>query len=145
MRILLFIVFIILIVVIGYLILTICHFKKINVPELYYNNDIFPNKIPGRIIVSFSTLPSRVYYIQEVLNNLETQTLKPDLVCINLPYFSLREKKEYNIPRLASTLNVIVNRCDDYGPLTKLLPTLDRFDNPNDIIITIDDDQRYDR
>jgi len=38
---------------------------------------------------------------------------------------------------------ITINRCDDHGPLTKLLPTLLRETDPDTVIITVDDDKIY--
>nr|QBK92935.1 MAG: glycosyltransferase [Pithovirus LCPAC403] len=99
-----------------------------------------------RIVVSFTTIPSRIKNIPRLIKQLEHQTLIPDAIYFNLPYRSLREGKEYPKFKLPDTfLNVIVNRCDDVGPLTKILPTLEKETNPETIIITIDDDIIYKR
>ena len=41
--------------------------------------------------------------------------------------------------------NVIINTCEDYGPITKLYPTLLKETDPDTIIICIDDDKEYDK
>ena len=48
-----------------------------------------------RIVVTFSTIPSRMEYIPEMIKQLENQTLIPDAIYFNLPYRSKRENKEY--------------------------------------------------
>ncbi len=103
----------------------------------------YPEIIP-RVVVSFSTIPSRMGSISDVIKNLENQTFTPDAVYFNLPYKSLREEKDYPDFVVPDThLNVIVNRCEDIGPLTKLSPTLEKEKDPETIIITIDDDIIY--
>nr|QBK93918.1 MAG: glycosyltransferase [Pithovirus LCPAC406] len=97
-----------------------------------------------RIVVSFSTIPSRMKYIPEMIKKLENQTLIPDAIYFNLPYKSIKENKDYPDFKIPDTyLNVIVNRCEDVGPLTKLLPTLEKELDPETIIIIIDDDVVY--
>jgi hypothetical protein len=52
---------------------------------------------------------------------------------LNKPY------KNFTLP----IQGITVNRCDDFGPLTKLVPTLQQEHDPDTIIITVDDDQVY--
>nr|QBK93684.1 MAG: glycosyltransferase [Pithovirus LCPAC404] len=83
-------------------------------------------------------------YIPEMIKHLEDQSLVPDCIYFNLPYRSIKEDKPYPKFKLPKTsLNVIVNRCEDHGPLTKILPTLDREKDPNTLILTLDDDVVY--
>ena len=111
---------------------------------------IFKYKTPKkkqRIIVSLSTLPSRVGNLYRVLNSILENEIKPDIVYVNIPKYSNREKKEYYIPEnLKRMENVKINIVDqDYGPITKLYPTLFEERNPDTIIICIDDDKEYDK
>ena len=111
---------------------------------------IFKYKTPKkkqRIIVSLSTLPSRVGNLYRVLNSILENEIKPDIVYVNIPKYSNREKKEYYIPENVKNLkNVKINIAhQDYGPITKLYPTLFEETNPDDIIICIDDDKEYDK
>ena len=39
----------------------------------------------NKIIVSFSTIPTRVHDIEPVLKSLNNQTLKPDKIYLNIP------------------------------------------------------------
>jgi hypothetical protein len=112
----------------------------VKIPESYYEKN---TDKPERVVVSFSTLPGRVDNIQKVLDNLEDQSVRPDLVYINLPHYSKREKVPYSVPEIKSHLKYYINRCEDIGPLTKVLPTLKDIKGENDVIITIDDDQLY--
>jgi len=122
-----------------YIFITILKFRPVYIP--LKKPEIFKNKV----IVSTSTIPSRTPNLQRFLTDLESQTQHPDIVYINIPYYSKREKCPYVIPTLTSKLNVIIQRCTDHGPLTKLLPVATSNDlDPNDIIITLDDDQQYD-
>jgi hypothetical protein len=111
---------------------------------------IFKYKTPKkkqRIIVSLSTLPSRVGNLYRVLNSILENEIKPDIVYVNIPKYSNREKKEYNIPKNVTKLkNVKINIVDeDFGPITKLYPTLSQETNLDDIIICVDDDKEYDK
>ena len=98
-----------------------------------------------KVYVSFTTIPSRIDKIKNVLDSLRTQTYKIDQVVLNIPYYSNRFKKSYELPDFLSDYNdiLIINRCEDYGPGTKLLGILDYiYDySSNDVIIIIDDDR----
>ena len=133
--------FLVLIPLFIYWILFASNVSPIKVPNEYYERNT--EKGPGKVVVSFSTLPSRIDNVQKILQNLEEQTVLPDLVFINIPHFSKRENRKYVIPPLKSSLNFYINRCEDMGPLTKVLPTLEKIRGVNDIIITIDDDEIY--
>jgi mRNA-degrading endonuclease YafQ of YafQ-DinJ toxin-antitoxin module len=56
---------------------------------------------------------------------------------------------KYTIPGFISNMEsqgaIIVNRCVDYGPITKIIPTLDRETGSDTYIITFDDDHIIDR
>lgn len=105
-----------------------------------------PKKIQ-RIAVSLSTLPSRVENLEKVVSSILNNEIKPDIVYINVPKYSKREKVEYYVPEnLKRMENVKINIVnEDYGPITKLYPTLSEETNPNTIIICIDDDKEYDK
>lgn len=103
---------------------------------------------PKRLVVSLSTLPSRVNNIKPVLKSILKNTLKPDLIYLNIPKFSMREKVEYKInpKNVEFDPKIIVNRIDtDYGPITKLYPVLEKETDPDTVIICIDDDIIYDK
>lgn len=103
---------------------------------------------PKRLVVSLSTLPSRVNNIKPVLKSILKNTLKPDLIYLNIPRVSMREGVEYNIDpkNVQFDPRIIVNKIDrDYGPITKLYPVLEREKDPDTIIICIDDDIIYDK
>jgi len=100
-----------------------------------------------RVVVSLSTLPSRIKNLDKVIESIFKNKIKPDLIYINIPKYSKREKKEYNVPEnLKNIERVKINIIDkDYGPITKLYPTLLKEIEPDTIIICIDDDKIYDK
>ena len=114
------------------------------------------NKPPSikqpRVVVSFSTLPSRVGNIPKVVNSILQNTIVPDIIYINIPKFSKRENKEYIIDKNIKNMKDIKNNekikfnfiDTDYGPVTKLYPTLLAENDPETIIICVDDDKEYD-
>ena len=120
--------------------------RKVNKKSLQtfrITNKLNLSKRP-RVVVSFSTIPSRTKYIKNVLQKLKNQTLQPDMVYICIPYYSKRLKTKYILSEnIDFNDNITISRTDDYGPATKLLGCLNYENDPNTAIITIDDDQNY--
>ena len=101
-----------------------------------------------KYVVSFTTSPTRIHKCKSMLDSLLNQTVKPDLIILNIPHVFARTSEEYKIP-LDIEDNVLVNRSDrDYGPGTKVIPTVkylkDNNFNPTETRITyLDDDIIY--
>ena len=96
------------------------------------------------IYVSISTIPQRLKYLIESVNSLLNQTRKPDKIFVNIPYKYKRfsETIEDNqIPKFDNNI-VEVTRCEDCGPGTKLLGSLNKFEK-NSLVILADDDHTY--
>jgi hypothetical protein len=94
-----------------------------------------------RIVGSMTTIPERISKIKKVIQSILNQTRKLDLLYLNIPYISKKGLK-YKIPYYLQDKEYIkINRCEDYGPITKLLPTLDVETDPETYIITFDDDR----
>jgi len=96
-----------------------------------------------RIVISLTTIPSRVLHLKGFLSLLQQQTFQPDRIYINLPKWSKRENCAYPEPDIEETDQVRIIRCEDYGPITKLYPILSEELDPETIIITLDDDIEY--
>ena len=82
------------------------------------------------IYISISTIPPRLKNLNESIRSLLNQTRKPDKIFINIPYKYKRfsETIEDNqIPKFDSSI-VEVTRCEDCGPGTKLLGSLNKFE-----------------
>ena len=109
--------------------------------------------IRKRIIVSLTTIPARIENLNQTIQSLLNQTFKPDHIIINVPqkykrfyyfkmtdyYLGLLKKIEALAPGV-----VIVNFCEDYGPATKIIPTLNHeLVNDDTKIIFLDDDRIY--
>ena len=95
------------------------------------------------IYVSVSTIPQRIKTINKSIDSLLNQTLKPDKIFINIPneFRRFKEKiKDNEIPKFSE--NVEITRCEDCGPGTKLLGSLNKIDD-NSLLILADDDQIY--
>lgn len=101
-----------------------------------------------KYIVSFTTSPTRIHKCRPMLNSILEQTRKPDLILLNIPKVFERTGETYEIPKFVEN-SVIVNVVDkDYGPGTKLIPTIryliqNRYDPRNTRIIYLDDDISY--
>ena len=96
------------------------------------------------IYISISTIPQRLKYLKESVNSLLNQTKKPDKIFVNIPYNYKRFNetiKENQIPEFDNN-TVEVVRCEDCGPGTKLLGSLNKF-KKNSLVILADDDHTY--
>ena len=96
------------------------------------------------IYISISTIPSRLENLNESVQSLLNQTRKPDKIFINIPYKYKRfgETIEDNqIPKFDSSI-IEVTRCEDCGPGTKLLGSLNKL-KKNSLVILADDDHFY--
>jgi len=140
-------VFLLLICIILYIVLRYIHlplkkdtFTRMSSKDIEKKSKETQNKI----VVSFSTIPSRVEFIPNVVKEINKQSLKPDVIYACVPYYSKRLEKEYELPDFEYMGdNVRIIRCEDFGPATKLLGCVPYEDDPDTIIITIDDDQTY--
>jgi hypothetical protein len=95
------------------------------------------------VIVSLTTIPSRIGMIADTLKSLLTQTRPPKEIRLNLPAFSRRENRPYEVPGwLGDLKSVRLAPCEDFGPATKLLPTLAAA-APHQSILVVDDDRIY--
>lgn len=96
-----------------------------------------------RVVVSLTTMPGRIAGLKRVIPSLLNQTRPPDEIILNLPMRCARTDDEYVIPNWLAG-QVTINRVErDYGPATKLLPTLELERDPETRIITVDDDILY--
>jgi hypothetical protein len=101
-----------------------------------------------RVVVSMTSLPHRLQSIRPTIESiLVKQTLAPTLLQLNLPYILKRMNVSYpsELPSwLRDNPKIKVHRSKvDYGPLTKLFPTLLTETDPHTIIIIVDDDTIY--
>jgi hypothetical protein len=96
-----------------------------------------------RVVVSLTTIPSRISGLEPTINSLLAQSRKPDEIALNLPRTCLKEKCGYDIPAWLWE-KVSIYQCDrDYGPATKSFPAFLREQDPETRIITVDDDVIY--
>ncbi len=103
------------------------------------------------VVVSFTTSPTRLHKCRPMIDGLLNQTRRPDAILLNLPPRFDRTGEVYppdeSLPTwLIGNSLVQIQRCDhDWGPATKLLPTVLRLQEQNScsIVISVDDDIRY--
>ncbi len=99
-----------------------------------------------KFCASITSLPSRIDNIDETINSIKKQTLKPEKIFLNLPYKYKRfPDYQFSNNQLAklNKYNIEIIRCDDYGPATKLMGSISYIKNNYDCVILIDDDHIY--
>ncbi len=130
------------------------------------------NATDTRVYVSLTTIPSRISGIGETLRTILDQTLVPDAVFVSVPLSYHRFQKAFDTSEKGSTSlaaekaaleaspHWVAARAlwphahwvqflfsqEDFGPATKLVVArrmLQERGRPNDIIITVDDDNGY--
>ena len=95
-----------------------------------------------RIVVSFTSIPSRIKFAQRVMSCLLHQTLAPDVIVLYLDQeIEGRVKLPWLMRRLIQKRLVKVRFVEDIGPHTKYFYAMQDF--PEDVIITVDDDVDY--
>lgn len=115
------------------------------------NNSMKPEKL--EVVLTLTTIPSRLNSsfqedIKICLDSLLNQKFDNYEVHFNIPYKYNQTDEEYKIP---DWLNEMCNenprlkifRGDDYGSITKIVDTIKRIEDPECIIITVDDDLVY--
>lgn len=96
-----------------------------------------------------TTLPGRIQDTIEPIKHILKQSRPLDVLYLHLPMIT-RKGLSYTIPDdyednfIGYRTNFVINRCEtDYGPLTKLMPTLELETGADTHIITFDDDIIY--
>jgi hypothetical protein len=108
----------------------------------------------NNIILTLTTVPNRLLEPQEHMGarhgikTLLEQTGHPYTVHLNIPNKYRITGEDITLPGWLSIYqekypHLQVYRTEDYGPITKILPTLERVTDPDTIIITTDDDLYY--
>lgn len=106
------------------------------------------------VVVTLTTIPSRLNSeytvdIKHCLDSLLNQTYKDYEVHLNIPEIFKYTGEKYYIPEWLIKLEKsnpkfkVFKNLEDLGPVTKLFYTVKRIDNPNHIIIVVDDDLVY--
>ena len=105
-----------------------------------------------KLIVSFTTSPTRINKCSQMIHSILDQTRKPDLFLLNIPEEFARTGESYVVPKyIRKSLTVNRIQCD-YGPATKIVPTVlylteraraHEYDPEHTRIIYLDDDIAY--
>jgi len=112
-----------------------------------------------KVIVTLTTIPSRLKYLNETILSLVDQSANIDEIVLSLPIKSIREPCEGDPYKLKNETIEILKKYNvtiwrtkkDYGPATKLLGILERELPKNlskeeePLIITVDDDKCYNK
>ena len=96
------------------------------------------------IYVSISTIPQRLKNLNKSVESLLKQVQKPDKIFINIPFKYKRFSEtieDDQIPKFDNNI-VEITRCEDCGPGTKLLGSLNKLEK-NSLLILADDDHVY--
>ncbi|WP_167852771.1 glycosyltransferase family A protein [Pseudotabrizicola sediminis] len=97
-----------------------------------------------RVVVSLTAIPPRFPYLDEVLQVLLRQTLKPEAILLNIPQRYRRESFNPVEPPVVPE-GVTLNRVErDFGPATKVLPAVQKYRDQDMLIFFCDDDKIYD-
>lgn len=104
-----------------------------------------------KVIITLTTIPNRLNRsnggLKPVIDRLLNLTYKNYEIHLNVPNVCKKSNEKYFIPKWLEDIKdpkLKVFRTEDYGSLTKILPTLMRLDRNDDtIIITVDDDLEY--
>jgi len=86
--------------------------------------------------------------LRDTIESLLAQTLPPDTIYLNLPRGrNRRTNQTYEVlPYLeeyVARTQFRILRCEDVGPLTKLVPTLLAEPDPQTFVVTVDSDKIY--
>ncbi|WP_269582967.1 hypothetical protein [Roseibium sp. Sym1] len=96
------------------------------------------------VVVSLTTMPNRLQgkTIRNVLASVLAQDPAPQAVEINIPYEMKRLGTQYTLPQWLIDSPVDIHRCEDLGPATKYVSTLQRYadKNADQKILVVDDD-----
>ena len=95
--------------------------------------------------VSLTTIPTRIDGIKKTIDSIKNQTVKPNKIFLNLPYnfkrFPIYKFDKIQIDNLEK-LQIEIIRCEDYGPSTKLMGSLNQIKR-FDCVVILDDDHIY--
>jgi hypothetical protein len=101
-----------------------------------------------RVIASMTTVPSRIDKILPVIESVFAQTARIERFELNIPHLCLRTNQVYIIPawleKLQTEGRLYIYRTEDYGAITKVAPTLLRYQHKRGAFVwSLDDDRIY--
>jgi hypothetical protein len=103
------------------------------------------NPARSDLVITLTTLPSRIDRIEPTIKSLLNQTRAAREIRLNVPRTSRRENTPYVVPDWLRRLgSVTIVACEDYGPATKLVPSVVGAP-PDDRLLVVDDDRIYHR
>jgi len=77
-----------------------------------------------KFCISLSSIPSRFVSVKKVVDSLNSQTIRPSKIFLNIPFVYKRfpDIKDVNLDIFQDIKddNFEISRCEDYGPGTKL-------------------------
>ena len=96
------------------------------------------------IYASLTIIPHRIKSLNKKIDSLLKQTKKPDKIFINIPYAYKRFSEKIENEQLPKFNNktIEITRCEDCGPGTKLLGSLNKLEKDS-LLILVDDDNIY--
>lgn len=104
-----------------------------------------------KVIITLTTIPNRLNKtiggLKPAIDKLLNLSYGNYEIHLNIPFFCKKSNEEYVMPKWLDEIKdfkLKIFRTEDYGSLTKILPTLLRLDRNDDtILITVDDDLEY--
>lgn len=97
-----------------------------------------------RIVATLTTVPGRYDILEKTIDSLKYQPNYPDEIYLTLPKVFGRTKEPY--PPLPDTIKSKVKVVEiekDYGPICKIYGGLVSENDPNTILLTVDDDTYF--
>ena len=91
--------------------------------------------------VSLTSIPPRFDSLKNTLDSIYNQQIQPEKVFLNIPEkFKRFRNKNFDFNNLIKNYNNLeLNKCEDFGPGTKLLGSIQQI-SKFDYVILIDDD-----
>lgn len=107
--------------------------------------DYAPTAKKPHIIVTLTSVPSRIARTQPTIISLLKQTHRPSHIEMNLALRPKTQDGDWQVPKWLMQLQTVKIHWleHDYGPASKLIPTLERHANEDCLIIVVDDDMIY--
>lgn len=102
-----------------------------------------------KIVITLTTIPPRLSStidggLKSCIDSLVNQTFNDYEIHFNIPNENKITKEKYVIPNwLLEYSKIRIFRTEDFGPATKLIPTVERITDSETIIVVVDDDLIY--
>jgi hypothetical protein len=93
-----------------------------------------------------TTTPLRIAHIRPAIESVLSQSVPVEHLELNVPHYSIRTGEMYVIPDWMGNVDrlQIFRTAEDYGPVTKIAPTLQRYRRNKEIFLwSVDDDCTY--